>query len=220
MNIMYKIISFDIGGTLIDTESNNNYNMNKIIDLVSLPRDKVRYAYKNVFQKKRGSLLELVSLFCNMLEIEVSDEIINFFSEKFSAENNKVTLKPGSLEIIQKLKYMGYSIILLSNSCCLFDSNLSEEILSNVDRVFYSYDLGYTKDDDEIYKIVEKEMNCKSNEILHIGDTLKSDYRRPIKNGWDAIYYGEILEDDVVSISSLDKILEILRGSMVWRKKR
>ena len=197
--MMYKVISFDIGGTLIDTESNNNYNMNKLIDLVSLPREKVRYAYKSVFQKRKGSLLELVNLFCNILGIEINDDIVNFFKEKFSSENNKIIVNPIAAKVIQELKNMGYKIILLSNSCCLFDTDLGEDIIKNVDEIFYSYDLGYTKNDDEIYKIVENKIGCMSNEILHIGDTLSSDYRKPIKNGWDAIYYGEIVEDDVIS---------------------
>ena len=219
MNMMYKVISFDIGGTLIDTESNDKYNMSKLVDLVSLDREKVRYAYKNVFQKRKGTLLELVNLFCNILDIEINDNIVNFFKEKFSSDNNKIIINPMTLNVIKQIKNMGYKIILLSNSCCLFDTNLGDDIIKNVDEIFYSYDLGYTKNDDEIYKLVENKIGCMANEILHIGDTLSSDYRIPIKNGWNAIYYGKMVEDDVISISSLDEILDILRGNMIWRKR-
>ena len=219
MNIMYKVISFDIGGTLIDTESNDKYNMSKLVDLLSLDRENVRYAYKNVFQKRKGTLLELVTLFCNVLGIEINDNIINFFKEKFSSDNNRIIIKPKVLNVIEEIKCMGYKVILLSNSCCLFDTNLGDDIIKNVDGIFYSYDLGYTKNDDEIYKLIENKIGFKANEILHIGDTLSSDYRIPIRNGWNAIYYGERVEDDVISISSLDEILDVLRGDMIWRKR-
>ena len=70
-------------------------------------------------------------------------------------------------------------------------------------------DLGYTKNESESYKIVEKKMNCNPEEFIHVGDNLKADYYSPIENGWNALYYGETTED-VVSITSLNEVIDYL----------
>ena len=219
MNTMYKVISFDIGGTLIETKSNSDYNMNKLAELLSLPKEEVKNAYKNIFQKRKGTLLELTKEFCNLLNITLNDEIISFFKEKFSQKNNQIINNPSAIKVIKEIKNMGYKIILVSNSCCLFNTTLDKEIMENIDSVFYSYDLGYTKNDNQIYRLIEKELNCLPSEFLHIGDTLKSDYTNPIKNGWNAIYYSKEIENGVESITSLEEILHILRGNYKWRKR-
>lgn len=48
--------------------------------------------------------------------------------------------------------------------------------------MFYSYELSFTKDDKESYAFVLEKLNVKSEKILHIGNTLKSDYFKPFKN--------------------------------------
>lgn len=210
---MYKVISFDIGGTLIETESNNNYNLDALSKLIGLPKDKVRYIYKKVFQEKKGTLLELVSLFCNLLNVELNEEIINFFKEKYSSENNKAKVNQEASKVLQDIKSMGYKIILLSNSCCLIETKLDDSLMKNIDRIFYSYDLGYTKSNSEMYRIVEEELGCGPEEILHIGDTLNSDYIKPRDNGWTSIYYGQVEDPSILTISSLEEILDILGES-------
>ena len=51
------------------------------------------------------------------------------------------------------------------------------------DDVFYSYELGFRKKDKESYAFVLEKLNVKSEEILHIGNTLKGDYFKPFENG-------------------------------------
>ena len=83
-----------------------------------------------------------------------------------------------------------------------------KEIYDLVDGVFYSYDIGYTKDDKESYQYVEKTLNVKPAEILHIGDTLKSDYLKPVENGWNALLYGVSDDESVNCISSLMELYD------------
>lgn len=59
------------------------------------------------------------------------------------------------------------------------------------DDVFYSYELGFRKKDKESYAFVLEKLNVKSEEILHIGNTLKGDYFKPFENGWNALYLGK-----------------------------
>lgn len=208
---MIKVVSFDIGGTLLEesNDSSNNYNLKSLSELVNMPYDKVRDVYKNVYQKSKGTFDELLNRFCSNLEISNTCELNNFFKNKFS-NNNLSTISKDKINLIKKLKDNKYKVILFSNSCCLLNNDAIKEIYDLVDNIFYSYDIGYTKDDKESYKYIENILNVKPNEILHIGDTLKSDYLKPIENGWNALYYGNNVDDvkSIKNLCELDNYLE------------
>ena len=59
-----------------------------------------------------------------------------------------------------------------------------KDLFNLVDDVFYSYELGFIKDDKESYAFVLEKLNVKYEEILHIGNTLKSDYFKLFENEW------------------------------------
>lgn len=210
---MIKVISFDIGGTLLKNEglgSNNQYGLKELTKILNLPYENVRDAYKDVFQKTKGNFNELISKFCNRLGIKSNQTIIDFFHNKFFIESKKQVILSDDVSLIKSLKSNGYKVILFSNSCCLLNNDAINEILDYVDNIFYSYDIGYTKDDLESYKYIEKVMKVKPNEILHIGDTLKSDYYMPKEHGWNVLYYGDCDKADVKSIEFLTDLINIL----------
>lgn len=207
---MIKVVSFDIGGTLLeDSHDNpNNYGLKELAKIVNMPYENVRDVYKNVFQKSNGTLNELVGKFCNDLSISNTENLNNFFIGKFSDNNINNTISNDKITLIRDLKENGYKVILFSNSCCLLNNDAIKEIYDLVDGVFYSYDIGYTKDDKESYQYVEKTLNVKPTEILHIGDTLKSDYLKPVENGWNALFYGVSDDESVNCISSLMELYD------------
>ena len=205
---MIKLISFDIGGTLILNEDNNEYDIKSLSSIINKPYEIVRKVYKNIFQKKIGSLKELVYDFCKVLEIEVTDELINFIKKKY--ENNNVIINQDVYNVIEKLKEEGYQVILFSNSSCLQNKNIPIELVKLLDGIFYSYDLGYTKSDEESYRYIEEKMNCLPNVILHIGDNLNSDYLKPIEYGWQALYYGITKDENIKSIREIEEIFNYL----------
>lgn len=210
---MIKVVSFDIGGTLLKNEDNvsqSQYGLKELTKLLNLPYEKVREAYKDVFQKKKGKFNELITNFCNKLEIKSNKTIIDFFHNKFFNESKKQVILSENISLIKNLKLNGYKVILFSNSCCLLNNDAINEVLDYVDNIFYSYDIGYTKDDEESYKYIEKVMKVNPNEILHIGDTLNSDYYMPKKYSWNALYYGNCDEADVKSIEFLTDLIDIL----------
>ena len=207
---MIKAVSFDIGGTLLRENNNDNinYSIKSLIDLIGLPKDDVKNAYKDIFQKAKGTFDELVDAFCKRLNIKKSKKIINFFKHKF--ENNDEQITKEDLELLKTIKDKGYKVILFSNNCCLVKSTLKDNLKNIVDGIYYSYDLGYTKSDKESYLYIEKDLNLKPNEFLHIGDTLNSDYLKPISFGWNALYFGECLNEDIKCITNLNDILKYL----------
>lgn len=205
---MIKVVSFDIGGTLlVGTEENASFSLKNLSEVVKLPYEDVRKAYKDVFQKSKGSFDELVESFCSILNISKSEELLEFFKNKFNITDN-LKVSSENIDLLKKIKSMGYKIILFSNNCCLLPE-IDKKVLNYVDGTFYSYELGFTKNDDEAYRIVEKELNCLPEEFLHIGDNLKSDYLKPKENGWNAILFGESKED-IQTIQKLDEVIKYL----------
>lgn len=207
---MIKVVSFDIGGTLLEVshDNPNNYNLKELAKIVNMPYENIRDVYKNVFQKSNGTLNELVGKFCNDLDISNTENLNNFFIGKFSDSNINITISNDKITLIKDLKENGYKVILFSNSCCLLNNDAIKEIYDLVDGVFYSYDIGYTKDDKESYQYVEKILNVKPTEVLHIGDTLKSDYLKPIENGWNALFYGVSDDESINCISSIMELYD------------
>ena len=144
---MIKVVSFDIGGTILVSKSINDYNLKTLTEITKMPYNDVRNAYKKVFQKEKGTFDELVNKFCDSLKISLTNEILNFFTEKFKDENNISYIDNNFKLILKRLKQKGLKIILFSNSCCLVKNDFDEEILKNIDYIFYSYDYGLTKDE-------------------------------------------------------------------------
>lgn len=211
--MMIKIISFDIGGTLLindNNDKNNNYGLKELTDLLNLPYENVRNSYKKIFQTKKGSLNELIDIFCKELGIKHNQKLNEFFYNKFN-QSQRGTILSENILLINTLKNEGYKIILFSNSCCLLNNDAINDIVDCIDDIFYSYDIGYTKDDEESYKYIEEKLNVKPSEILHIGDTLKSDYYMPKRNGWNVLYYGKVDDTNINSISSLTDLYGILK---------
>lgn len=208
---MIKVVSFDIGGTILFNKNLDKYNFKALNSLINVPYDLVRDVYKNVFQKQQGSLTELVVRFCNELDIQPNEKIFDFFKQKYDPKNNVIIFDESIISIVSNLKKSGYKIILFSNNCCLIKYNFDDDFLKNIDKIFYSYEIGYTKDEKESYKIIESVMGCLPEEILHVGDTLKSDYLEPIKNGWNAIYYGKTEDKSIRKIEQLNSIFEIVK---------
>lgn len=209
---MIKVVSFDIGGTLIKNEEiiEKGLDLKSLSILLKLPYEDVRNTYKNIFQKTKGNFDELVSDFCKTLSIPVDKKVVDFFKKKFVNTGEK-QIEKANIELIKEIKKQGYKVILFSNNCCLLENNINNKLNNFVDGIFYSYNLGYTKSDKESYKYIETQLNNMPEEFLHIGDTLISDYYEPIKNGWKAIYYGSTEDKTIESITNLNEILDVLK---------
>ena len=211
---MIKVISFDIGGTLIENNESFNemqkYNLKNLTKLVNQPYEKVRATYKLVFQKSKGTFNSLVKKFCDELNVLETSEIDEFFRAKFYISENESKVSDENIRLLKDIKKQGYKIILFSNSCCLLNAKLPTEVLNIIDDVFYSYNLGFTKNENESYRYIESKLCYMPSEFLHVGDTLSSDYLIPIQNGWNALYYGSIKDDNVKKITNLTEILDYL----------
>ncbi|WP_416149371.1 HAD family hydrolase [Salipaludibacillus sp. HK11] len=55
-------------------------------------------------------------------------------------------------------------------------------------QIYVSEEIGYTKPDQKLFHLVEKEQGLKSEEILFIGDSWKHDVVGAIEAGWEAVF--------------------------------
>lgn len=204
---MIKVISFDIGGTLLLSKNNKDYSLKRLADIVNIEYSKVRIAYKEIFQKKKAQFETLEKLFCEILEIPLTIELHEFFMNKFFNLESETYINLEIANLIKELKKQGYVIILFSNSCCLIKNKIDTDLLKEIDYIFYSYDLGYTKSDKESYQLIEKKLGYNSNQFLHIGDTYSSDYLKPKENGWDAFFY----DNKEKKTGNLEKIYSLIK---------
>lgn len=205
---MIKVVSFDIGGTLLqfDNSKTDKYSLDNLASLIpSCEFKTVRKAYKDVYQKNKGTFDELYEMFCKKLEIEKNIEVETFLKEKFSSVEDSI-VNPSAIEVMKTLKDKGYKIICLSNSNVLIKNEELNELKQYIDKIYYSYDLGYTKNENEIYDIIENDLGYKEEEFLHIGDTMSADYEKPIENGWNALYFGNTNLEGIKKINDLKDI--------------
>ena len=204
---MIKVISLDIGGTLLKGNYDKDHSIKELAKLVNKDLDLVRKSFKDVFQKQKGSLEELVNKFCANLNITSNNDIVEFIKNKYRDSKEKVSSH--DIEVIKDFKKRGYKVILFSNTSNLQKTNI-DCLKDVVDDIFYSYEMGYTKSDEESYRIIEKKLNCKSAEFIHIGDNLNSDYVKPRLYGWHSLLFTTKKEEDIETIEDLEEINKYL----------
>ena len=107
--MMIKVVSFDIGGTLLKDVKDNNYSIKDLASLINKPYEEVKIVYKDVFQKSMGTLEELVNNFCLKLNIEVTKEIKDFIQNKYQ-DSNDIKMNNKDIELMQYLKEHNYKL--------------------------------------------------------------------------------------------------------------
>ncbi len=117
------------------------------------------------------------------------------FSFDFSIEEKKYfmeLLNPGNIELFSKrvellfkLKSMGYNMVLVSDSGSDISEFVDSSVLSGVFlKKFYSFKYGTTKEED-LYSYV---VNYSGKNALMIGDDYKRDFLIPRRYGINSLY--------------------------------
>lgn len=206
---MIKTISFDIGNTLI--ENNKEDKITKLESILKRDRSEFIDQYKKLFQTQCDELINIVSIFLKKIRIEderIQEQIIEMFTQNQSI-NCKISGK--KREVLQKLKERGFTIIAISNNC--IHSNNYDNYLKGLnifDKIFYSYEIGYCKPDKRVFKFVEQYYNITNKEIIHIGDSIKSDYNAGIENGWNALLYDPKNNYEDMNVKRITNFNEII----------
>ena len=203
----YKVISFDIFDTLLKRN-------------VSTPEDVFAYVEKKYnipdFTNKRINAEIKARKKHKEREINIRDIYIeygeDFSIEELSVEEELITI---NRELVPLFKYCveNKRVILVS------DMYLPEKFISKIllregivgyEKLFLSSSLNKTKKNGDMYEYVLDNLKIDKNEIIHIGDSIKSDYIVPRKKNIDAIHIpkhiektkkilGNTIEEDIIN---------------------
>ena len=182
----YEYVSFDIFDTLLKRNVESTYD---IFEFVEYEYNKFEYKNKITGFKEKRIRAEKKAIEELKKESVTIDEIYEKieFKKEIIEKLKKLELKI-EFNIIQKNNYI-YNIykfckennkkIIAISDMYIDGSNLKKLLEKNdifVEKCFSSSDYNATKSSGKLYKKVLKDLNIKPNQIIHIGDSLKSDF--------------------------------------------
>lgn len=174
-----KLVIFDLYNTLVVPGRQANSPYERLFKAAGLEMEEAT--------KLRTVLLTQKFLFDDFVKRflpQIPKQQVSIIKDYLEKELANTKLFPEVNEVLEKL-YTKYDLCLISNASADFKRPFFRLGLDKYfDKVIFSCDVGYTKPNPEIYKMGM--MGHKSDEILMIGDSIKSDYNGPKAVGFHA----------------------------------
>ena len=197
---MLNTVLFDMGGTLEDIW----YNEETICDIMKKLQERLRFyglepgCDDETFRERVLSGLKEYKKWSEGNMLEAKPEIIwpEYYLKAFNFDREKVAaiaeelgnmwevtyyhreLRPGVKEMLDALVARGYRIGVISNNASLynvFDVLEDYGIRRYMQDVTVSSVTGYRKPHPEIFRISMRQMCCKPEECVYMGDTVSRD---------------------------------------------
>jgi len=185
-----KLIIFDLYNTLVIPGRAQNSPYERIFKAAKLSREEMP-KYRGILLTQKYSYDEFIKRFFPQLDHAVVATIRSYLETEL--KNTK--LFPETAEVLNKL-YTKFDLCLISNASTDFKRPFYRLGLNKYfDKVVFSCDVGYTKPNPEIYKLGM--MGHKPEEILMIGDSVKSDYNSSSIVGFNSILIDRKMNKDV-----------------------
>lgn len=169
----YKTLIFDLGNVLVDFSHEKMFS--QMAAVTGIPSEEVHsllFEERTGLQYERGliSTEEIYALIKTKATLsfempELIDAASSIFSPKVEMER-----------LVQKLKTMGYRLIVLSNTFKPHIDYISNNysILPYFDHRIYSYEVGFAKPEPQIYKLALKYAECPPREVYYIDDKIEN----------------------------------------------
>ncbi len=122
---------------------------------------------------------------------QITEELFQAIYHEFGKAESR-ELMPHVKELVIHLRKRGMITGVLTNN----DKRIHELVpglgLSNhFDHIFCASDIGYKKPATELFRALEDVVNCNPNEMLYVGDCLKSDMAGGKQAGWQVLWYSK-----------------------------
>ena len=200
----YKAVIFDLFGTLVDSYSVKGYNgyLAEMASAIELPAEDFSKLWRDTIYERGIGIFktteESIRYICDKLNLSVSDENIRKCNE-IRMENTRKALTPknGAVDIIKRLRGLGYSIGLITN--CSADVPLlweNTEFIHLFDATIFSASVGLKKPDAQIYKLACEQLGVRPNECLYFGDGDSNELEGASQLGMDVVMIRDPNEKD------------------------
>lgn len=206
---MVKVVSFDVGNTII--KSSKNDSLKQLIGKEAvIEKELFEKAYKEHFITNNIGLDE----FCDRTLISKDRllEIIYYYKK----EKKPAEVWHDVQEVLSRLRKENIELIALSNKTYVNPYTMKTYGLEKYfKKEFYSCDVGYAKPDVSIFSNAAKDIFCMPSEMIHIGDSIKTDYLGAIQAGWRALLLDregklEKTKTEINRITGLDEIFHYI----------
>jgi putative hydrolase of the HAD superfamily len=181
-------VIFDLYNTLIFTRVKKNPYLN-LLKSLNLTKEEIVFWRNEIMTKNFNSFEEIKklinqesTLYTSQFEYDVKQEI----------ENTKVF---DDTEFVLNRLSKNYELFLISNLAtpykhCFYNLGLDRWIKDPI----FSCDVGHLKPDSEIYQIVIDKSGFQPNQLLMVGDSIRSDFRGAKKMKIQAILKNDSLK--------------------------
>ncbi|WP_372366298.1 HAD family hydrolase [Candidatus Uabimicrobium sp. HlEnr_7] len=190
----YSGIIFDLYNTLIHTTYKSHCYRRFFQKRKTLSRETIYTA----MTKQHDNFAELA------VHLSMKIEDFSEYETALKKELRSAQLYPEVKQVLHELK--SYKIAVISNLATPYCQPFFDLGLNNfVDDYIFSCEMGITKPNPQIYKIIQQKWSLPPREILMVGDSLTCDVHGPYKVGFDAILLNrsQQINTEVITVKSL-----------------
>ena len=174
---MTKVLLFDLWGTLIETGIQSPTKQVQQTLRVNMPFS----SYINIMEKammttKFESLHDAFIATAQEFKIHPRQEMLEHLIGLWNKSWMLAQPYQDTEEMLAQLQKK-YRLVLVSNTDCFSAPKVLEKYNLNkyFEKIFYSYELGLIKTNDQFMQTVLKQLNVSINDCVFIGDSLQSD---------------------------------------------
>lgn len=200
---MIKLIAFDFWDTLAIKENPFFHFLDNIKEefSINLSKEEISKIYRDTMQVKYWeSEADAFSELAKSLKISpTKDNIVKLIAIRNKSDSG-ILLFDFVIPLLKKLKKNGYKIAIVSNMSMFTFEYIKKKtnILKYIDYQVFSFQVGYSKPNPQIFLELQRRADVYNNEILMVGDDFENDFKAPKLLGINAILfkdYNSLLEE-------------------------
>ncbi|SOZ68305.1 conserved hypothetical protein [Cupriavidus taiwanensis] len=224
----FDVISFDLFDTLVERSVGRPSDVLRIVgehacakygvDADAFVKARQSAKQYSAFQEETP-LVDRYEILCRNLLLPVEAKT-DLYEKELEVERALLHPRTIGIELVKFARSKGKRVIVVSDTYfnLQFVSEIIENLKISVDCVYVSSDFDETKESGKLYATVKLKEN--DARILHIGDSLRSDYHSAKKAGISAVWLKsnfDQIKSSILGFKELDGKCSSLRNGVIQR---